>query len=158
MQSLLALLQHHGFPTPLLDWTRSPFVASYFAFKGNLRADSFVRIYNFNKKAWSTIPKPEAHPNHHLPLVSMLEVTPYANQRYTSQQAESMFSTIDDIEEYISIFESTYRQKLLQAYDIPAHQQAIALQELKLMGITPSSILQSLDGLCIDLRESMFSQ
>lgn len=41
----LAHLRHNGFPSPLLDWSRSPHVAAYFAFSGATTPNSEVAIY-----------------------------------------------------------------------------------------------------------------
>ncbi|MGB6540516.1 MAG: FRG domain-containing protein [Xanthobacteraceae bacterium] len=45
----MAHLRHGGFPSPLLDWTRSPYVAAYFAFSG-ARHDGEVAIHAYQER------------------------------------------------------------------------------------------------------------
>jgi hypothetical protein len=47
----LVYLRHHGFPSPLLDWTRSQYVAAYFAFAQPARStDGLKSIYVFSER------------------------------------------------------------------------------------------------------------
>jgi hypothetical protein len=46
--SYMVYLRHHGFPSPLLDWSRSPYVAAFFAFRSAVQPrEGKVSIFAF---------------------------------------------------------------------------------------------------------------
>ncbi len=156
--AILNLGQHHGFPTPLLDWTESPYVAAYFAYE-DLRKDQRegrVRIFVFNAPAWkSRCPQ----------LDSLLDPTPSItvgilpvinNNRALPQQSVSILSNIDDIEEFIELHEHLFKEKYLTRIDLPVSDRNRAMKELQSMGITAASLFPGLDGICDYLKERFF--
>lgn len=156
---LLNLAQHHGYPTPLLDWTKSPFVAAFFAFANaeRIKGDGTVSIFIFNDREWSAMAGRFAQLRSPKLSVRTLELPGYGNARVLPQQSITMFSNVDDIEAIIKQNENSPGQ-YLSAISIPANERSRALKDLHLMGITWGSIFPGIEGVCKQLSERHFGE
>ena len=154
------LVQHHGFPTPLLDWTHSPFVAAFFAYRANKAKgedSAKVRIFVFDRAAWTGDYGQLQSVAMAQPHFSILEAFTIENKRALPQQALSSVTNVDDIESYIARRSRENGKQYLQAIDLPANERRVVMQELSLMGITAGSLFPGLDGACEELRGRFFS-
>jgi hypothetical protein len=77
----LAYLRHHGFPSPILDWSASPYVAAFFAFRDVREPTTSVRIYSYRsyKKGHKSCSPNRPH---------LLSIGPFlsAHERHAVQQ------------------------------------------------------------------------
>jgi hypothetical protein len=153
------LLQHHGYPTPLLDWTHSPFVAAFFAYRHNRYKedlDGKIRIFLFDRLGWVRDFPQLQHVTMVPPHFSILEALTIENNRALPQQALSSVTNLDDIETYIQLREAEKNKSYLQVIDLPRSERRTVMQELSLMGITAGSLFPGLDGACEELRGRFF--
>jgi FRG domain len=158
--AFLNLAQHHGYPTPLLDWTLSPYVAAFFAYRnlrGEVRKTDKIRIYKFSHYSWNIMVPQFSTIFPTLPQVSMLDALAIGNPRAIPQQSLSMITNMDDIETHVTGVEKARNSIFLEAIDLPASARAEVMRDLAFMGITAGSLFPGLDGVCESLREKNFS-
>lgn len=158
--AFLALAQHHGYPTPLLDWTLSPFIAAYFAFKGAKASSDTnidkVRLHVLDAISWNNIfEKAQVLAPTFLHL-TVLEPLALNNPRVLPQQGLSVVTNVDDIEKYVAGRELEQKTTFLTAIDIPFSERSKVMRELALMGINAGSLFPGLDGACEQLKERYF--
>lgn len=157
------LIQHHGYPTPLMDWTLSPFVGAFFAYHkirvaeaAAAPVDAKVRVFMFDERQWVERWRQVPNLRTRHPHFSVLRPLAIGNERMVPQQALSTLTNIDDVESYIHAKEVEAGTTYLQAIDLPVIARKQVMRELSLMGITAGSMFPGLDGACEELRERFF--
>ena len=139
--NVLWLAQHHGVPTRLLDWTRSPLVATYFAVENNSDRDAAVWV------VWgldSEAPLPQSP----FDVVAPMKVAPLAISPRVQAQSSAFTVHPDgrDVRQFLGTDDAVLKITIRSA-----HRERIRRQ-LDFLGVNRASIFPDLDGLGTWLR------
>lgn len=172
----LALMQHHGAPTRLLDLSKSPFIGAYFAFEISwVREDHNVAIWGVNtdylRKKSLEILKQEfseaLEESRNLIDESLFEkilkqnnrslvfpVEPFRmNRRYSLQQSIFISTGIAEIPLMKQLkFLGNDLERAVVKIEVPSRFKNEALRDLQQMNLHRASLFPDLDGYASSLR------
>jgi len=176
--SIMALSQHHGLPTRLLDWSRNPFKAAYFAARkpaqqevvtGGANLDSRIAVWAMSTdmiEVFSTIPKYKVDGPKHCP-VSVITCPGATNVNLRAQ--EGVFSLyqaknvpngpiVDRRPLEIQVCEDMNLREghditMFRRFTLPCAEASKLLWILASFGVSAASLFPDLRGAAMAVRE-----
>lgn len=142
--ALELLARHHGLPSTLLDWSRSPYVAAYFAFEGALQKNGAVAaaIWACNCQK--------------LDIGSEVDLIVDRNLLWYNRRAleqGGVFMRVNTISTEITDLLGSAVTK----YEISLSDARIAMRYLEAMNITASTLFRDFDGAARSAKNRMLT-
>lgn len=154
-----ALGQHFGLATPLLDWTRSPYVATYFALEKPMPSDSGSRaVWAFSYAGfWELFANQQAFEEESVrPPIEIVESLVDENARLLSQRGLFTRTSGDDVEEAIAAHVMLIGfSPVLYRIDIPDSEREAFLRQLEAMNIHAGSLFPDISGATVFANRAM---
>ena len=151
----MAYLRHHGFPSPLLDWTRSFYIAAFFAYRNCEQPTQNVAIYAFVEYgARGKLSRSDKAricglgPNIKTDKRHFLQQSEYTicKKHVDGMHGEFVYCSHEEV-----VARKEKDQDILTKFTMPAAERIKVIQRLRAMNITSYSLFGGEDDLLRDL-------
>jgi hypothetical protein len=132
--ALELLARHHGLRSPLLDWTESPYIASYFAYNSN-HGVADARVWVLDRAKLLNV---GAYPAD----VDLVDDRALLRFNRRALQQRSAFLRVNSVRAPLEALLSP----ALFAYELPSGDRRRALIDLDIMNINGTSLFDDFDG------------